>query len=108
MIQSISRALPQTLDVVWNFTLAANAISANVPYGKHDAIRALPGVKEVTLKTHYEPAVYETGSVNPNIATSAAYAAGYNGAGMRITVIDTGTDTDHQSFDAAAFDDALA
>ncbi len=27
---------------------------------------------------------------------------------MRIAVIDTGTDTDHKSFDAAAFDYALA
>ena len=42
------------------------------------------------------------------IGTSAAYAAGYTGAGMRIAVIDTGTDTDHKSFDADAFAYALA
>ena len=115
VIQSISRALPQKLDVVWNLTLAANVISANVPYGQIDTIRALSGVKSVTLETRYDPAVYETESADPNMATSgamigssAAYAAGYNGAGMRIAVIDTGTDTDHQSFDAAAFDYAIA
>lgn len=33
---------------------------------------------------------------------------GYTGAGTRIAVIDTGLDTDHQSFDPAAFDYALA
>ena len=115
VIQSISRALPQKLDVVWNLTLAANVISANVPYGQIDTIRALSGVKSVALETRYDPAVYETESADPNMATSgamigssAAYAAGYNGAGMRIAVIDTGTDTDHQSFDAAAFDYAIA
>jgi fermentation-respiration switch protein FrsA (DUF1100 family) len=31
----------QKLDVVWNLTLMANAISANVPYGSLDAIRAV-------------------------------------------------------------------
>lgn len=113
--QAISRRLPQRLDVVWTLTLAANVISANVPYGQLDAIRSLPGVKSVTMETRYEPAVYKTGTADPNMATSpsmigsaAAYAAGYNGAGMRIAVIDTGTDTDHQSFDAAAFDYAIA
>ena len=113
--QPISRQLPQKLDVVWTLTLAANVISANVPYGQLDAIRSLPGIKSVTPETRYEPAVYETGTADPNMATSgsmigssAAYASGYNGAGMRIAVIDTGTDTDHQSFDAAAFDYATA
>ncbi len=117
MAQTISRqALSgEKLDVVWNLTLAANLISANVAYGDIEAIQAVPGVKEVILETRYEPAVYATGEADPNMATSgemigtsAAYAAGYNGAGMRIAVIDTGTDTDHKSFDAAAFDYAIA
>ncbi|OLA28594.1 MAG: hypothetical protein BHW33_07180 [Firmicutes bacterium CAG:137_57_8] len=117
MAQTISRqALSgEELDVVWNLTLAANLISADVAYGDIEAIQAVPGVKEVILETRYEPAVYATGEADPNMATSgemigtsAAYAAGYNGAGMRIAVIDTGTDTDHKSFDADAFAYALA
>ena len=117
MAQTISRqALSgETLDVVWNLTLAANLISANVTYGQIEQIKQVRGVKDVILETRYEPAVYATGEASPNMATSgqmigtsAAYAAGYNGAGMRIAVIDTGTDTDHKSFDAAAFDYALA
>lgn len=117
MAQTISRqALSgEKLDVVWNLTLAANLISANVAYGDIESIQAVPGVKEVILETRYEPAVYAAGEADPNMATSgemtgasAAYAAGYNGAGMRIAVIDTGTDTNHQSFDAAAFDYAIA
>ena len=117
MAQTISRqALSgEELDVVWNLTLAANLISADVAYGDIEAIQAVPGVKEVILETRYEPAVYATGEADPNMATSgemigtsAAYAAGYTGAGMRIAVIDTGTDTDHKSFDADAFAYALA
>ena len=75
----------------------------------------MPGVKTVVLETRYEPAVYSQGPADPNMSTSAemigssaAYAAGLTGAGTRIAVIDTGTDTDHQSFDAAAFAYALA
>ena len=105
----------EPLDVVWNLTLAANLISANVQYEQIEAIQAVPGVKEVVLETRYEPAVYSQGTADPSMATSgemigtsAAYAAGYTGAGMRIAVIDTGTDTDHKSFDADAFAYALA
>lgn len=49
MAQTISRqALSgEELDVVWNLTLAANLISADVAYGDIEAIQAVPGVKEV-------------------------------------------------------------
>ncbi len=45
----------EALDVVWNLTLATNAISANVAYGKLEEIRQVPGVKAVYLETRYEP-----------------------------------------------------
>src|SRR5699024_3526084 len=104
------------LDVVWNLTLAANIISANVEYGEIAAIEQVPGVQQVLLETQYAPAVVDTDLPNdPNMSTSsamigssAAWAAGYTGAGSRIAVIDTGTDTDHQSFSAAGFDYSLA
>lgn len=100
----------QTLDVVWNLTLAANLISANVLYGDIDAIKAVKGVKDVFVETRYEPDTIGTETTDPNMATSgemigsnAAWSAGYTGKGSIIAVIDTGTDTDHQSFDADAF-----
>ena len=100
----------KTLDVVWNLTLAANIISANVAYGDIDAIKAVSGVEDVVLETRYEPQVASVDALDPNMATSGsmigsdvAYLEGYNGAGTRIAVIDTGTDTDHQSFNADAF-----
>ena len=105
----------EPLDVVWNLTLAANLISANVPYGKIQAIRELAGIRDVILETCYAPCVVDREEADgPNMATSAymigshhAWAAGYTGAGSRVAVIDTGIDTDHQSFDAAAFEYAL-
>ena len=104
----------KTLDVVWNLTLAANIISANVAYGDIDAIKAVSGVEDVVLETRYEPQVASVDALDPNMATSGsmigsdiAYLEGYNGAGTRIAVIDTGTDTDHQSFNADAFEYAI-
>ncbi len=105
----------EQLDVVWNLTLAANIISANVEYGEIAAIEQVPGVEQVLIETQYAPAVVNTNLPDdPNMSTSsamigssAAWTAGYTGAGSRIAVIDTGTDTDHQSFSAAGFDYSL-
>lgn len=99
------------LDVQWNLTLAANIISANVKYGQIDKIEKIPGVKEVIIENCYEPAVVSgEESYDPLMVTSsqmtgatAAYAAGYTGAGSRIAVIDTGTAVNHQSFAESAY-----
>jgi len=100
------------LDVVWNMTLAANIISANVPYGTIDKIAAMVGVDQVVIEQQYAPQT--TVSAQPFQSTASgmigagtAWAAGYTGAGSRIAVIDTGLDTDHQSFSAAAYRYAL-
>ena len=106
----------ETLDVVWNLTLAANIISANVEYGQIEAIEKVKGVESVLIERSYEPCVVNKAeTLDPNMATSSqqigsglVWASGYTGAGSLIAVIDTGTDTDHQSFDAGAFDYALA
>ncbi len=101
----------EELDVVWNLTLAANIISANVQYGQIEKIKQVRGVADVILENRYEPAVVSgNGAADPNMATSsaqigsaAAWAAGYTGAGQRIAVVDTGIDVDHQSFSDTAF-----
>ena len=97
------------LDVVWNLTLVANIISANVPYGSLDAIRAVPGVREVRLERQYSPETVEPQTYNSGTMTGAAsvWQSGYTGAGSRVAIVDTGTDTDHQSFDNGAFVHAL-
>ena len=113
---AIERKLGQKLDVVWNLTLAANVISANVKFGQIADIEAVSGVSQVLVETCYAPDVVKAGDANtPNMSTSsaqigsaAAWAAGYTGAGSRIAVIDTGADTDHQSLSADAFQYSLA
>ncbi len=52
---SIERLTGRELDVVWNLTLAANAISANVEYGQIAGLSRLPEVEQVVLETRYEP-----------------------------------------------------
>jgi len=104
-----------SLDVVWNLTLAANIISANVEYGQIEKIEKVRGVKDVLVETRYEPCVVNRDETDdPSMATSsvmigstAAHLDGYTGAGTTIAVIDTGIDTNHQSFDAGAFEYSL-
>lgn len=97
----------EALDVLYSFTLAANAVSAEVKYGDMEAISEVDGVGAVYLVPRYE-LLDET--ADPNTVTAAdmigstnTWANGYTGAGMRIAVIDTGIDEDHPSFDGDAF-----
>ena len=87
--------------------MAANIISANVEYGQLASISRIPGVRKVVLETRYEPQTATTSAVDkPNMLVSAnmtgavqVWESGYTGAGTRVAIIDTGLDTDHQSFD---------
>ncbi len=100
------------LDVVWNLTLAGNMISAYVPYGSIESIKNVMGVKDVVLEMRYFPTEEETVDPENYIATemtgaTRAWNLGYTGAGSKIAVVDTGLDTDHQSFDPDAFQFAI-
>ncbi len=112
---SIERTIGEKLDVRWNLTLAANAISANVEYGQIAEIEKVPGVEKVVLETRYEPQETVSGTpAEPNMTvstqmtgTNVAWQSGYTGAGTRIAIIDTGLDIQHQSVDSGAFHYAL-
>ncbi|MBQ7491369.1 MAG: Ig-like domain-containing protein [Clostridia bacterium] len=102
------------LDVVWNMTLVANMISANVPYGSIEEIKNVRGVQDVVIETRYEPAVVSRDELDPNMSNAGqmtggiyAHAAGYTGAGSKVAIIDTGLDIEHELFDAAAFEYAI-
>lgn len=109
--KDIEKATKEDLDVVHNLTLAANIISANVKYGQIKNIEKVDGVKSVVIETKYDAAkTVEDLPSNPNMATSSAqigsnvaWADGYTGAGSKVAVIDTGIDSDHQSFSGYAF-----
>ena len=101
----------EPLDVVWNLTLVGNIISANVPFGKIEQIRQVRGVAGVVIENEYLPCEVEkesSAAINQFAATgmtgsNVVWSNGYTGAGSRIAVIDTGTDTDHLSFNNGAF-----
>lgn len=105
----------EPLDVVWNLTLAANIISANVEYGQIEAIKAVDGVEDVIVEQRYDIQGFPVPD-DPNLVISTGMThtadvwnngAGYTGAGMRIAIIDTGLDIEHQSFNNDAFLHAL-
>ncbi len=110
----IETAINGKLDVQWNLTLAANIISANVLYGQIDTIKGIEGVTAVFLENRYEPEVGENanepnnGSASYMIGSNVAWAAGYTGAGSKVAIIDTGADTEHQSFSGEGLEYALA
>ena len=115
MTAKIEQAIGGKLDVKWNLTLAANFISANVLYGQIETIKAIPGVKTVFLENRYEPQKGETETDEPNngsasymIGSNLAWAAGYTGAGSKVAIIDTGADSEHQSFSGEGLEYALA
>ena len=101
----------EKLDVVWNLTLMANAISANVAYGRIDEIAKVEGVERVYLETVYYAQEAQTNNIVAQEMTGADVAQnsyGYYGAGSRIAVVDTGIDPDHQSFSEEGYEYALA
>ena len=105
----------EELDVVWNLTLLANIISANVEYGQIDKIKDMNGVVDVFVEERVYLDIMDTAeTVAPAMVgssamsgSSLAHSAGYTGAGSRVAIIDTGIDTDHRSFDDGAFEYSL-
>ena len=65
LINKIEKATGNKLDVVWNLTLAANLISANVPYGQIKQIEAMAGVRTVVIETLYTPDVFLPTALTP-------------------------------------------
>ena len=99
----IESVIGHELNVHWNITLAANAISADLSLAEIVKVREIPGVKAVQRETLYLPM---EGDADPDTANTSenmvgaweAWNNGYTGAGSRIAIVDTGIDTSHQSF----------
>ena len=115
MTAQIESVIGHELNVHWNLTLAVNAISADLSLGEMVKVREIPGVRCVERENLYLPmdegsiSDPETANTSENMTgATAAWAAGYTGAGSRIAIIDTGLDTSHQSFDADAFNYAIS
>ena len=105
----------KSLDVVWNLTLAANIISANVLYGQIEAIKGVDGVRDVVVENRYEPALASREELDPDMSVASgmtggnqAWLSGYTGAGTAVAIVDTGLDLEHKSFDPKAFDYSIS
>lgn len=97
------------LDIEYQYTWLLNGVATSVPYGVIDEIEKIDGVKDVILQSVYEACDVET--VDPaSIANGSmvgrdeTWASGYTGEGIKIAIIDTGIDEDHQSFQAMSED----
>ena len=96
--KKITASIPLELEIRNQYTLLMNGFSARIEYGRLDAIRALPGVKAAYVAPVY---IIEPDAVSSGEMVGAAdvwNATGYRGQGMRIAIIDSGIDVDHELF----------
>ena len=94
-----------SVEIIHNYTSAANGFAMKVAYGKLDEIRALPGVASAYPAPEFK--------VAPDMETKTTElgglenSSGYQGEGMVIAIVDSGLQIDHKSFKKAPNDPAL-
>jgi uncharacterized protein YjdB/subtilisin family serine protease len=102
----------EELDVRYHYTWLLNGIATDLPYGAIDEVEAMDGVESVLLQPVYEVCdTVDTSSISTQtvgdgsmIGREDAWNLNYTGEGMKIAIIDTGLDIDHQNFGALADD----
>lgn len=94
----------EKLDIAYNYTWLVNGFATQVPYGAIKDIAQLDGVKNVVRQIPYtvcktdEVALPHTIHDGVTIGREPTWGMGYTGEGMKIAIIDTGLDIDHQNF----------
>ena len=98
----------EEIEIRYQYTWLLNGIATKVPYGAIDDIEAIDGVKDVLLEMVYDAC---DATVDPYtvadgvmIGREDTWASGYTGKGIKIAIVDTGLDTDHQNFGALSDD----
>lgn len=77
-----------------------NGFSVTVPYGDLETIAAIDNVSEVHVSNSYALPEEPASELSANEMTGAddCHAAGYDGAGSTIAILDTGLNTTHEAF----------
>ncbi|MSU00626.1 S8 family serine peptidase [Tissierella pigra] len=93
---SISRITD--MEYINDFHITFNGFSGNVKYGDIKSIEALPSVKKVYIANEYNRPEAEINMVTSNdmVYSQLAWAAGYEGEGTVVSIIDTGIDPGHK------------
>ena len=79
-------------------SVAHNAIAVTIDAAQLQAASALPGVVRVRPVRHYEMDLSET---VPYVGAAAAQAAGTDGSGVKVAVLDSGIDYTHRNLGGA-------
>lgn len=94
------------LEVRYQFSVIANAVSAEVRYGDIETIQEVDGVKSVYVVPRYylqEAAAPSTITAGEMVGSYETWDSGYTGTGQRIAIVDNGIDIEHPSFAPEAF-----
>ena len=100
---SKSRAKAEDVEVVAQWTAAANAMAIRIPYGKLDEIKELKNVKRAYVQHVYDrPEPVENSNVEEGKANYSysydmvdvqeTWKEGYTGKGMLVAILDSGLD----------------
>jgi minor extracellular serine protease Vpr len=82
---------------VATLTNALNAIVVQVDRSQIGKIQALPDVQSVRIVRDYQVSLSAGDDVVPYIGAAAAQAAGKNGSGVTVAILDTGIDYTHHN-----------
>ena len=107
--KKITDAMPagKGIEIRNHYTLLMNGFSARIEYGQLDTIRGLPGVKAAYVAPVYiiEPDAVSSGEM---VGVGDVWnSTGFRGQGMRIAIIDSGIDVDHELFRDAPEDPSV-
>jgi subtilisin family serine protease len=91
----VSQASALGAKTVTRLTKAIDAVVVSVDRSKLDNIESLPNVDTVRVIRNY---TYDLGDTVPYIGAAELQAAGKDGTGVRVAVLDTGVDYTHQDF----------
>lgn len=85
-------------DVCYKYTSVINGAAVDTTYSQLKEIEKIDGVKKVYIANTYAVPEVEQGNANITGALELVEQTGYNGDGVTIAVLDTGTHTTHEAF----------